>query len=178
MDSKIRFEPSRLAEYTDDNILDEIKRVINKKFYGKVPSIDIFDQYSRVKSQTIHKRFGSWGNALKKAGYHYTGVDYTNIDLSRDKYDKSKMIEDLKRVMHLNNGEYFTYDFYKIHNGAYSIKTLKKHLGYRHWQELLQDILSLHRKPKRKIRYLKTKDDRRSKYTEDQLITELKRTNI
>lgn len=170
-----KFQPNRLASYDEDSILDEIRRVITHHFHGTPPPKAEFERFARVKGWVIKKRFGSWANAIMKAGFNYTGTNYADMDLHRDKFSKERMTDDLNRVRHLNDGEYFTYDYYKKHKGAYSIKTLKKYFGCSNWPTLLRDVLSLERKPKRVVRYIKAKEERRSQYSKDQLFVELKR---
>lgn len=120
------FRPKRLTSYDNESIINEIKRVLSKHFSNRVPSMKDFNKYSMVFLSTIAKRFGSWANAMEKAGF---------------KYDKSpliisEMIKDLKRMKDLSRGEYFTQDFYAKNKGKYSIETLKKYLG-KTWEDIL-----------------------------------------
>jgi len=64
----MKFELARLAQYDNESIIAEIKRVA-----GFVPA-DVkltqaqFDQHSKVSSSAIRRRFGGWQNALRSAG--------------------------------------------------------------------------------------------------------------
>ncbi len=63
-----RFEISFLDEYTDQSLLDEIRRVAGLHT-GSSLSTGTFDRLSgRVSASTIRKRFGGWKEALRKAG--------------------------------------------------------------------------------------------------------------
>jgi len=57
----------RLSDYSDDRLLNEIKRVAIELDKDTL-TIREFDLRSRVHSATIVKRFGFWSAALKKAG--------------------------------------------------------------------------------------------------------------
>lgn len=63
-----RFEVNFLDDYSDDSLLDEIRRVAGQH-PGSSLSRDTFDRLSgRVSASTIKKRFGGWKEALRKAG--------------------------------------------------------------------------------------------------------------
>jgi hypothetical protein len=61
------FELSRLAEYTNNAILDELRRVASVVPDGALTTA-IFNKHSRVDSHTVLRRFGSWFKALEVAG--------------------------------------------------------------------------------------------------------------
>jgi hypothetical protein len=63
----MQFEMRRLSDYSDQSILDEIKRVaalITVPALSKV----IFRRHSKVSPTTIVRRFGNWEKALHAAG--------------------------------------------------------------------------------------------------------------
>lgn len=63
MDYKI----NRLSDYSDDSLLNELKRVA--KLIGKdTMTQKDFNLHSKTNHSTIVNRFGSWNAALKKAG--------------------------------------------------------------------------------------------------------------
>jgi hypothetical protein len=61
------FELKTLTDYSDESLLTEMRRVASE-FKGKRLTLEAFDRISRVHSTTIRQRFGSWANALDKAG--------------------------------------------------------------------------------------------------------------
>ncbi|HWZ48783.1 MAG TPA: HNH endonuclease [Herbaspirillum sp.] len=61
------FELDRLAEYSDDAILDELRRVADIAPNGPLTT-RLFQRHSRVSFGTVTRRFGSWDKALMAAG--------------------------------------------------------------------------------------------------------------
>ena len=62
-----QFELNRLLSYDDEAILAELRRVaalVDSPFLTKT----VFDRHSKVHSSTVRKRFGTWQEALAKAG--------------------------------------------------------------------------------------------------------------
>src|SRR5437899_1382997 len=61
------FELKRLLSYDDEALVAELRRVaglVNSPFLTK----KAFDQHSKVHSSTVRDRFGSWQQALTRAG--------------------------------------------------------------------------------------------------------------
>lgn len=71
------------SKYTDDEIIQLIK-----KFYKTYGSKASYDTYKHMKlkpsTETIVKKFGSWNNAVKKAGIDIIKEQYKRIDISED----------------------------------------------------------------------------------------------
>ncbi len=63
----IVFELDRLAEYSDDAILAELRRVAGVAPEGSLTT-RLFQRHSRVSFGTVTQRFGSWDKALVAAG--------------------------------------------------------------------------------------------------------------
>lgn len=61
------FELDRLAEYSDDAILAELRRVADVARNGPLTT-RLFQRHSRVSFGTVSQRFGSWDRALVAAG--------------------------------------------------------------------------------------------------------------
>lgn len=61
------FELKTLTDYSEDSLLAEIRHVVSV-FDGARLTREKFDNISRVHSSTLSRRFGSWNNALDKAG--------------------------------------------------------------------------------------------------------------
>jgi len=163
------FQPNRLANYDDESIISEIRRVINEYFQGKAPREDEFEKYSLVKGSTIRRKFGSWTEALQKSGFDYKSKNY--ID---PKTAKEPMMSELQRVKELNGDKYFTRLFYEANGGKYSGKTLQKYLDCSSWQSLLEKQLSITPILITKIKKVSNQDKRISKLREDDLFRELK----
>jgi RHS repeat-associated protein len=77
----VPFELDRLAEYTDDAILGEIRRVA-ERVHSMQLSITEFSRHARVSTNTIRRRFGSWQSALQKAGLADRAPSSPNITKS------------------------------------------------------------------------------------------------
>lgn len=65
--SEVKFELHRLTNYSDDDVLTEIRRVAALIKKPALTRNDFFI-HSRIHPSTIEKRFGGWTNALEKAG--------------------------------------------------------------------------------------------------------------
>jgi len=68
---KQTFELKTLEDYSDEALLDELRRVADE-LKGKRLTHKSFNELSRVHSTTIRYRFGSWKNALDLAGISKT----------------------------------------------------------------------------------------------------------
>jgi hypothetical protein len=170
------FRPNRLANVNEESILSEIKRVINQHFQGKLPRQKEFEKFSLVKSRTICKFFGSWGEAIKKAGFEYKRkiYEFSIIDHHKCKFTKEQMIADLERIKQLNGGKFFSRPFYQANGGKYCTKTLKKYFNCSNWKTLLEQELSIFPLIA-KSRIIKPKIQIVSEFSEETLFLELKR---
>jgi hypothetical protein len=115
-----RFEITWLEDRSDEAVLAEIRRVA-----ARVPDCrltkDKFDSLSTgIKSEAVRKRFGSWGEAARRAGLAHTLPDYSD----------AAIIGDLKRVSEAYPNEPFTIEFYST-QGRYSPSCIKRRLGGR-----------------------------------------------
>lgn len=66
-----KFELTTLENYSDENLLAEIRRVA-AELNGTRLTQEKFNELSRVHTTTIRNRFGSWTNALNLAGISET----------------------------------------------------------------------------------------------------------
>ena len=57
-----------MSSYSDEEILDEIRRVADLPAVDRVPSRRAFDDHAELSSSTVARRFGSWGAAVEQAG--------------------------------------------------------------------------------------------------------------
>ena len=84
------------GKYTDEFLVEELKRVA--KCLGKKSlSSKELKKESSLNATLYFRRFGSWDNAVKKAGLNPTHV---KIDYERTAVPKSVMIKILKRDFH------------------------------------------------------------------------------
>jgi hypothetical protein len=74
MSGKPRFELRRLAEYSDEAILAELRRVAELVPDGAFLESD-FERLGRVGRNTLRRRFGSWFKALETAGLAHRSTD-------------------------------------------------------------------------------------------------------
>ena len=61
------FQLNTLTDYSEESLLAEMRRV-SSEFKGRRLTQEKFNEISRVHSSTLSKRFGSWQNALDRAG--------------------------------------------------------------------------------------------------------------
>ena len=131
----MRFEPSRLAKYDREAIIEEMVRVANKYFEGKIPVRREFDRHSRVHWDTLRRKFGSWEEAWREAGFEYVGSEVK----------AAAVVADLKRVQQIRDG-YFSYASYRERGGLYCGQTIRKKCGMG-WAQILDTVLNISRKP-------------------------------
>ena len=87
---RLVFELRRLAEYSNEAILEELRRVAALVPDGAFLESD-FDRLGRVGRNTIRRRFGSWFKALDAAGLKHRSTDQIK---TRGGHASSKMSDD------------------------------------------------------------------------------------
>ena len=55
--------------YSDEELLDEIRRVADVADSDGAPTVAQFSEYSDIADSTIHRRFGSWNAGITAAGF-------------------------------------------------------------------------------------------------------------
>src|SRR2546425_6632191 len=101
-----RFSPERLSDYSESEIIKEIRRVVLDECGGVVPNRDQFEKLSRVTHWTIAKRFGSFSEGIRQAGFtEHKQIPRPIITLEQV---KSNLLEVLERA----KGNSFTQDYY------------------------------------------------------------------
>jgi len=96
----MRFEPTRLTDYTDEALLAEIRRVaalVNQ------PSLSTaaFKKHARTGITTVRRRFGGWREALQAAGLGHMYAETPPRQRSSTRargWTKEQIIEEMKRV--------------------------------------------------------------------------------
>jgi len=97
---QIAFEPTRLAEYSDASLLEEIRRVAAHIGGGGL-TIAKFQKLSRVGTTTLRRRFGSWSAALTAAGLGHLYNTLAPATKSRTlgrKLSNEDLVTELQRV--------------------------------------------------------------------------------
>jgi hypothetical protein len=87
----MKFELNRPTDYSDEAIINEIKRV--SLIVDKPLTIPKFNNNSKYNASTIEKRFGGWLKALEKAG-----LDSSYYHVANKRISKEEVINELKRV--------------------------------------------------------------------------------
>ena len=106
----MKFELNRLTDYSDESILNELRRVA--EFLNEKPLlIEKFNKESRVSASTIIRHFGTWQTAILKAGLDSAYAARTKSDIS-----KEEVTNELKRVSKLLNKEIFSQDEFLQHS--------------------------------------------------------------
>lgn len=119
-----KFEITWLEDRSDESVLAEIRRVAALE-PGRRLTVDRFDAVARIKSTAVRDRFGSWSEATRRAG----------LSNALPIYAKVAIIEDLRRVSVISQGERFTIDHY-LQSGRYSASYIKRQFGG--WREALE----------------------------------------
>ena len=138
-----KYEPSRLRDYTDEDILREINRVAFQFFGGRCPTIKEFDRHSRVHSATVRQHFGSWANGIEQAGFQYSRRILATPD------NEKEILDDLNKFKEKFKGRYFGKSAYVENGGKYSPDGLLKFLQCKNWPALLMKVLGLSRTAKK-----------------------------
>ena len=96
-----RFELRRLEIYDEDSLLTEIRRVA-ALIENPIISQAQFDRLSKASSSVIRKRFGTWENALNRAGladrYSGTAVSRRMLAKARQIFTDEDLLTELRSV--------------------------------------------------------------------------------
>lgn len=129
-----RFTPDRLADYSESEIIKEIRRVVREECGGIVPSRDQFERLARVSRVTIAKRFGTYREGIRRAGFA------VHKQLPRPQITAEQVRSNLLEVLERAKGYAFTQDFFCQNGGAYCVEVVKARLGFRDWKSVLEAI--------------------------------------
>lgn len=122
----MKFQPKRLTGYSESDLIQEIRRVV-QECGGVIPSRKEFARIARIHPTTITIKFGSYPQAVRKAGFDYT-----------EKYTAEQVKANLSEVLKRANGYCFSQDFFQKNGGVYSVKTVKSILGVKNWEAALE----------------------------------------
>jgi Homing endonuclease associated repeat len=118
-----RFEIDFLAEYTDDALLIELRRVAALLPAGEALTKGAYEQHApRVAHTTVRRRFGGWKQALEKAGlghlYHGQPVSRKMRTQPARRFSNDELIAEMKRVHAIVGNEWLTSDDFNAHSIA------------------------------------------------------------
>lgn|GEM_PF-367798 len=161
----MKFQPNRLAGYSEADIIQEIRRVVLEECKGVVPSLREFARVARIHPRTITTKFGGYRQAIRQAGFEYA-----------EKYAAEQVKANLLEVLKRANGHWFNRDFYQKHGGRYSVKTVKSILGLS-WGAALESI-GAQKRVKIHVQHISAYAQRRkalANLTDDELFKEMDR---
>ena len=121
------------AQYlTDNEVLDEIKRAA-KTVDKNILTMSYFDKNSEISHGTVARRFGSWQNALAKAGleHQYSGKIITdNMKGPRPRpLTDDEILLELKRIATLLSKTTVTVEDVKRHSNIMSSTVVSRRFG-------------------------------------------------
>lgn len=90
----MRFEAQRLSDYSDDALLAEIRRVAASLGTSCLSKAH-FTKVSRISASTVQRRFGSWHEALAKAGVGHLSAGQTVSAKMREQRARRMSDEDV-----------------------------------------------------------------------------------
>jgi hypothetical protein len=116
-----RFEINFLDDYTDEALLDELRRIAALVPEGGPLTKTAYERQSpKVSHSTLRKRFGGWKEALERAGlvHLYAGQPVSQKMRSQPAKQMSNadLITELKRVHVLVGTEWLTTDDFNAHS--------------------------------------------------------------
>jgi hypothetical protein len=108
------YQVNRLSDYSDESLLNELRRVAN--LLGKTTLYQReFNKHSRVGASTISHKFGSWENALEKAGlsseFHRNISDeklFAEIERLWNQLGRQPFMADMRQYGKFSSKPYFT----------------------------------------------------------------------
>ena len=126
----MQFELRRMADHSDEAILNEIRRVAALVMTPTLPT-RAFRKHSRVSPTTAKKRFGSWQKALEAAGLA------DRYDSSSQTVTPEEVLAEIKRVAAIFDKSKLTRpEFRKV--SRVSPSTAKRYFG--NWQKTTDSI--------------------------------------
>lgn len=117
-------EPKK--QFSSEELLIDLKSVAINLNQQSI-SIKEYAKHGKYSPQTLKKRFGSWKNAIIKAGLRESKRSWGG-SLMETSIPEKNIINDLIRVSHLVNGHSLTLEEYKKH-GNYSTSAVSKRWG-------------------------------------------------
>ncbi len=114
------FEVEFLPEYTDEAVLDEMRRVAGLISPGQPLTKAVFVEHAKVGHSTVRRRFGGWQAALERAGlahlYHGQPVSEKMRTQKARGISNSDLITELQRVHSLVGKQWLTTNDFNEHS--------------------------------------------------------------
>ncbi|ELZ35386.1 homing endonuclease associated repeat-containing protein [Halorubrum tebenquichense] len=117
-----------MPSYSDEEILDEIRRVANLPAASGRPSKRVFDEHADLSSSTVERRFDSWNAAIEQAGL--------DPNTETDKIPRADLVAELRRLRD-ELDQIPTADQMDEH-GAYAYITYYERFGS--WADALEEV--------------------------------------
>lgn len=135
----MKFELNRLAQYDDESIIAEIKRVAGLLPQNATITQAEFNRHSKVSSSAVRRRFGSWKKALESVGFGHRYSERTvslkmTTHVARHMTDE-QLIEELKRVASAIGSDTITVPQFNEHSEI-AASALSRRLGS--WNKALK----------------------------------------
>lgn len=135
----LRFELDRLISYDDPSLVAEVQRVA-----ALVPEAALtrnaFGRHARVHSSTIVRRFGSWRQALVRAGLGSRYSGRTVSEKMRGQRARTlsdeELLDELRRVATLRGTKTLTREGFRVHAKGVSDAAIARRFGS--WAEGLR----------------------------------------
>lgn len=118
------FELRRLTDYSDEVILDEIRRVAQLVRQPTLSRTE-FKKHARVSPTTISRHFGSWEKALQAAGLG------ERFDSSSKTVSKDEVLAELRRVSALLGTQVFKVEQFEAH-ARFTVAVVRARFGSWH----------------------------------------------
>ncbi len=136
-----RFERDFLDDYSDESLLDEMRRVASL-LPGPVLSIELFDRSARVSASTVRRRFGGWRNALAKAGlaHLYGGrtVSGKMKGQAARRMTNQGLLEEMRRVHRLLGKDALTAEDFSRHTQLNAAAVARR---FGSWHQALEEAV-------------------------------------
>ena len=126
----MKFELTTLEEYSDENLLSELRRVA-EALNGRRLTIKRFNELAKVHYTTIRYRFGSWQAALNKAGISET------IAPRFKPLARAEVVQALRKFVTENPGASVSRDEFAARLGV-DAANLTRRFGK--WEKLLAEV--------------------------------------
>lgn len=127
-----RFELRRLDSYDEESLLAEMRRVAALIKSPVISQVE-FNRLSKASSSVIQKRFGTWENALAKAGLaeRYSGsISSKRVLAERQRsFTDDELIAELQAIAAEIDGSPLTVERFNQHSSRTNAETIRRRFG-------------------------------------------------